>query len=777
MAAKGKRAGDEGLLDAVPAAPRHRASRWHWREWRDYLLYGRRPPPLPTYTGLVEKARKGKIGIACSGGGVRSAGFSLGGLQVLQEAKVLQASAYLAGVSGGSYIAAAFAMVHKTWPGQTRPDRGEPGWDDSDPALVDERNPPFFPGSPEEQYLRNRVSYMAPGTWGKLRLGLRVLLGMVWNLAFIALFLVTVGLPLGLLYGEIWPPLTHHLADSGVCDPPGCGFTPLGIPDGILWPVLIVAGVALLLGLVSMLALKSRLNWRDFTETLAIRLFLLAAVAAVLLIGLPVLLSLVRALGENRALSPDSGPLLVGTSGTAAVGAALLVHLRGQWAEAQRVATKLQDATKWYRGLGRRLRTALAYALAAVAGPVLMLAFVLFAMSALLNHPDAGERWLVCGLAAVLFVVLYRRADLTSWSLHPFYRRRLHSAFALKRVRQPGERPRIAARDCGEAVERDYEQLLMLSDFPRDRERTWPTLLVCAAANISDDAATPPGRTVTSFTFSSQTMGGPLVGAVDTAEFEQACDRRAKTAFTLPAAVAISGAALSPSMGKSTRRPLRFLLALANVRLGVWVPNPRRIGTFRDSSTVYPRPRPSYLLRELLGRNHINAPFVYVTDGGHYDNLGIVELVRRGCTEIYCFDASNDDFDALGDAVALVRSELEVEIEIDRRPLVPDKDTGFAERDCMCGTIAYPGDHAPAGKLYYARTVMTEGVPADVLAYHARNPRFPHDPTADQLYKDERFEAYRALGARAARSALDLSGRVKSGTQPAGNAPAGMSPA
>ena len=206
-------------------------------------------------------------------------------------------------------------------------------------------------------------------------------------------------------------------------------------------------------------------------------------------------------------------------------------------------------------------------------------------------------------------------------------------------------------------------------------------------------------------------------------------------------------------------------MALANVRLGVWVPNPRRIDTFRQRDHVYPRPRPSYLLREMLGRNPINAPFLYVTDGGHYENLGLVELLRRGCTEIYCFDAGNDKMDALGDAVSLARSELNVEIEVDTSALEPGED-GFAEKDCVCGKITYPGKKPVEGKLYYARTVMTHDSPVDVLTYHASDARFPHDPTADQLYTDQRFEAYRALGAGAGRHVLQASGRVPAPSPP-----------
>ena len=146
-----------------------------------------------------------------------------------------------------------------------------------------------------------------------------------------------------------------------------------------------------------------------------------------------------------------------------------------------------------------------------------------------------------------------------------------------------------------------------------------------------------------------------------------------------------------------------------------------------------------------------------MTDGGHYENLGLVELLRRGCTEIYCFDASNDNLDALGDAIALARSELGVEIDFesedDPSHLLPDEKTSLAKTDCVVGQVRFPGGNQ-RGRLYYARTVMTAGAPEDVVVYHRRDPRFPHDPTVDQLYTDQKFEAYRELGAHASEEAV-----------------------
>jgi hypothetical protein len=230
----------------------------------------------------------------------------------------------------------------------------------------------------------------------------------------------------------------------------------------------------------------------------------------------------------------------------------------------------------------------------------------------------------------------------------------------------------------------------------------------------------------------------------------------------------MSGAAISPSMGKLTKRPLTFLMALANVRLGVWVPNPRRIGQFEQSKRrrrYFARPRPWYLLCELLGRNRIGARYLYVTDGGHYENLGLVELLRRGCTEIYCLDASGvgrgkAEFNELGEAIALARSELGVEIEFpdeDPEDLKPGKETQRAKKDVVRGTIAYrlADGSKVEGRLVYVRNTMTDEATWDARAHQLRDPRFPRDSTIDQLYTDQKFEAYRVLGEQAAERAVE----------------------
>jgi hypothetical protein len=775
--------------------PKHRFWRW--------FLYGAQPEPLPSHLGMVEPPENGKLGVCCSGGGIRSAAFSLGALQELRRQGELSRASYLAAVSGGSYIAAAISMVAKTGKG------------DSEAALLS-RLGPFAPGSPEEQYLRNRCSYLAPTIGDKIYLGWRVVLGLLINLVFLSLPIVGFALVLaGTLYALALPGL------AGSCDATVgslAGECVAHVPVGFWIPVATTLLLSVAFGLATLLPRWKRERWERFFTVWSMRLLVATAALALLLIAVPYLVEWVRNLGGGR-----NSPGAVAEGSAAKLGAGVVALLAGIGAQlahllsSKTTAQELGRARKFLSKLGKAARLGIAYVAAALIGPLLFFAIFTLAVAAGLSEAPAGGGvdLAVTGLGLLillLFAFFYRFADLTTWSLNPYYKRRLSTAFSLKRISEPNldeeERDRVEAltpaapqRDVGIAVERDFDELVPISmtALRGGEDSAWPTLLICAAANVSDSGATPPGRHVTSFTFSATTAGGPLVGAVRTWELENAFEsreeafpdvstdaaedgssllpqsarKRRRRDLTLPAAMAISGAAISPSMGKMTRRPLTFLMALANIRLGVWVPNPRWVGALEQDEKLrkrYVRPRPFYLLCELLGRNRIGSKYLYVTDGGHYENLGLVELLRRGCTEIYCLDASGvgqdgAEFETLGEAIALARSELGVEIEFDtarlaRDPsqMTPDEKTHIAKRDVVTARIAYPpgedGTVPSDGKLIYVRNAMTDAAPWDVRAHHEVDPRFPNNPTVDQLYTDQKFEAYRVLGARAAERAV-----------------------
>jgi hypothetical protein len=192
-------------------------------------------------------------------------------------------------------------------------------------------------------------------------------------------------------------------------------------------------------------------------------------------------------------------------------------------------------------------------------------------------------------------------------------------------------------------------------------------------------------------------------------------------------------------------------MAIGNARLGIWYPNPAMLGRDPDWYQTH-HPRPFYLAKEAFGLHKATDRWIYVTDGGHYENLGLVELIRRGENEIYCFDASGDTVDTFGtmaEAMRLAREELNVEIHFDPHPLEADDKTG---RSPFGATAAWLTRHGvdntpePYGWIVFAKLEVAEHAPFDIIDLARTLPKFPSHPTADQLYTDQKFEAYRALG-------------------------------
>ncbi len=232
-------------------------------------------------------------------------------------------------------------------------------------------------------------------------------------------------------------------------------------------------------------------------------------------------------------------------------------------------------------------------------------------------------------------------------------------------------------------------------------------------------------------------------------------------------AVSISGAAVSPSMGRMNAPATRALITVLNLRLGVWLPNPRRVAADSPAWSRKDLVRPSLLFREMLGRNRLGAKFLYVSDGGHYENLGLVELLRRGCTQIVCIDAAGDPpggHHTLGQALALARAELGVEFtDLDMSALTirdgTPRGATWVTRPYTIGTYRFPrrspDEPERTGTFVYIHKSVDESAPLDVQAYQGAHTVFPYDGTGDQFYDVEQFEAYRELGAHNAALALE----------------------
>ncbi|MGH2727272.1 MAG: hypothetical protein ACRDKS_09895 [Actinomycetota bacterium] len=652
-------------------------------------------------------------GISCSGGGIRSAAYNLGALQVLREYGVLEQADYMTSVSGGGYIAAAHYIVTAS---------------SADKSSF-QTLPAYAKGSPEERHFRNHSTYLAPDFKGGLLAVFNLLYGFGLNALVLGAWVLVAAKTVAVLY-HYWlfdPPQTTCF-QQGIAG--GCT---LHFGPGIIWTAAALGGAGV--GLVAIERVWDHYIYPGaapllFIRAWAARLFMLGAAFAALFLALPWLLVQINQ----------------GTIGRGALG--FLDNVLGsandaKWWAPLAAGAGTAIASAW-RLIGTRGRGKIALAVASLVGPALVLApFVAWTNDSALT----GIKWsfqLVAFAATGIYVGLV--GDNMRWSLHPFYRERLATAFALRRT------------SVDQVEELAYADPIPMSTMTKDATPGLPQLVVCAAANVSDVGVTPPGRHALSFVFSHDRSGMPAVagGTVDTARLEAQAGRRN---LTLPAMVAISGAAVSPSMGRMTIRPLRFLLGLMNVRLGVWVPNPAKQDGWTPPGWKawfgVGRVGVLHLVYEMLGINGFRRKFLYVTDGGHVENLGLVELLRRGCSVIFCFDASGDrvdEFNTIGEAVAMARSDLGVEIDIDPDRLRPKEGTPWSLDDWVIANFRYK-DGSP-GYLVFAKAAVVESAPWDVRAYRLEDRRFPTHSTGDQFFDDRQFEAYPALGRFTARRAV-----------------------
>jgi hypothetical protein len=294
-----------------------------------------------------------------------------------------------------------------------------------------------------------------------------------------------------------------------------------------------------------------------------------------------------------------------------------------------------------------------------------------------------------------------------------------------------------------------------------DPEKRAPLHIVNIAVNlVSDKVLGWQQRKAASFTASALHAGSDILG------YRSMNVYGGHNGMSLGTAIAISGAAASPNMGYHSSPIVTLILALFNVRLGWWLGNPRRSRRTVFGRPIYQCDGPALavvpLIAECFGLTNKRADFIYLTDGGHFENLGLYEMVRRRCRLIVVSDAGCDAdyaFADLGNAIRKIRIDLGVDVEMQAMYQVPrdDKYVPGIDRNgfyCGIGTIKYPrGD---AGTLIYIKPGLYGGEPQDVLNYASENKLFPHEPTSDQWFSESQFESYRRLGEYVALKVFDV---------------------
>jgi len=768
-------------------------------------------------------------GLALSGGGIRSACIALGVMQALAKHDLLRMFDYLSSVSGGGYSGASLTWftARQAASGQStsfgvRDGAAGPVF----PYGVDDpgaRIPyPFDDARKLLRYLRQRGNYLAPGKGITLVSGIAVVLrGIVAN------FVVWLPVLSALMFWLIWlkpPPSAPCSTDplSGVLisgNTPGVMCWLLGVARAMAhmfdFPAIpaafrfFVAAAVWLLGIFaacslvySWLTAKARVGGglrrdkiRDFlahrvSGVLSLsyryrrlferwsRILLTVAIVLALFGSVAFVYQPLNEMNEAGTLLPLLGgiasgawsyiqsrkpgaqmPIFVATLGA-------LLFLYGFLLAGYAVGHELFDphaiVRDWWRGHVPQPLNDLLARDGGRMGVAKSLAWLTLAI----------------GLITGYFV------NLNYMSLHRFYRDRLMESFmpTLARAR---------ANETGAAALADRARLSDMCDQAQPDGAKGPYHLINTNVILTDSAHRHwRERGGDSFLLSPRYCGSSATGWIGTEDW-------IKDSMTLSTAMAISGAAANPSVGAAGVGPTRswgvsVVMALTNVRLGYWVPNPRlgRVGAVQPNH-FWPG------LSEVLGLDRTEESCILqLSDGGHFDNLGIYELIRRRAKFILLSDGAADsefkffdlhavlsriredfgatiafvsgyDLDALmpGTGGTAAAAMVPAPTLAKRAPAVPHTgpaypaDAKFSRRGYAIAQISYADN--TTGFLVYLKATVCADMSLEIRGFKAQNPDFPNESTLDQFYSEAKFDAHRAVGFALAEQLIGDLGTLK----------------
>ncbi len=378
---------------------------------------------------------------------------------------------------------------------------------------------------------------------------------------------------------------------------------------------------------------------------------------------------------------------------------------------------------------------------------------------------DTVFLWLILGGVILLVVewIASKNVNINRFSLHALYRNRLMRSYlgASRQERIPDQFTGFDNKD----------NLRMYEIWPPKKPKQGPNsyslfhVINIALNAVSGQRLAWQERKAESFTVTPLHCGSAYKGFRPSSEYG---DLPSRGGISLGTAMAISGAAASPNMGYHSSPSITLLLALFNVRLGWWLGNPGVEGedTYQsDGPNVALKP----LVYETFGLTTDQRKYVYLSDGGHFENLGLYEMVRRRCRFIVAVDSACDPdyaFEDLGNAVRKIFIDLGVRVHFDGLPNLRNRPSNkFIWRQQQSypeagdplsripkytiGVIDYDeADGRDCGKGYilYIKPAYHGNEGAGIKSYAAGHPTFPHETTGDQWFTESQFESYRALG-------------------------------
>jgi hypothetical protein len=354
-----------------------------------------------------------------------------------------------------------------------------------------------------------------------------------------------------------------------------------------------------------------------------------------------------------------------------------------------------------------------------------------------------GEAVIVFSALLLLGLITSRLVPANKFSLHDLYHNRLARAYlgASRYRRKPNAFTGFDPHD-------DVELAALADQRPLHIINTTLNMRVDPRMGHQEIRAL-------SFTFSPLHCGSHALCAYRPST-EFAYDPLRKRGVTLGTAITISGAAASPQMGDSTSPALAFLLAAFNARLGVWLGNPAAAASSAWQARD-PKARIAPIFSEMLGWTADDNPCVFLSDGAHFDNLGLWEMVLRRVRYIVIVDSGSDpsfQFEDLANAVRKARVDHGADIAFDTAGMSALRDDPVKPH-FVTGTIRYleapPGE---VGSIIYIKPCLSNDEPVDIINYRKAHPEFPHESTANQWFTEAQFESYRALGFHSIQTAL-----------------------
>ncbi|WP_293000897.1 patatin-like phospholipase family protein [Nevskia sp.] len=724
-------------------------------------------------------------GVAVSGGGIRSAIFALGVFQALAARDKLRHVDYLSTVSGGSYfgsfLGAMFARGHRHDAVSRFLNRGGDSHVPTSPGspASDGRPPAIHPLN----WLRVNGRFLAPrgGTDG-FRIFALLLRNWLGLLFVVGVTLLTAMLGLRLLIeiaADALPSLHPWFLSDALSGPICIGTAKLQISDAaVLLPI--PAAVAVLGGIaywfVGLVGPPSTLHreWRaQQTSVLSGGL-----AATVLLLAWCVIDTIARSLGQ---IGLTAGVVNAVIASSAVVGLRKLLTV--------------PPVSKALEGVWRSSRLPLRLTLWPVA--LLLWGLLLVALDhlAIALVPNRNASWgVLAWLLAQQAVLAFASLFLNRSSQHAFYAERLIRTFvgASNPQRHPSARSSSRGDEANVAEPIEGDDIAFEDYHGQVIAHGGPLHLINVTLNetVSEFAATmlrdrkglplvigPCGLSSGVLHHALDALPDRRLAdcghwALRPAHLEEGQTPRSFVMFghapfkaealSLGSWTAISGAAVATGLGSYGGTALSLLTGLANLRLGYWwgagtVGRPGAAGGEPARPLRGKRPMQAYLYAEMTGRFWgPHRQRWYLSDGGHSENTGALELIRRRLDEIIVIDAEGDPSAPtgnLGELVRKARQDYGAEIEFERGASAPFGDydalkpgaDGLGEACAVRGVVRYPGTDR-VSRLLYIRPVLSADDPPDLIRYRADNPSFPYQSTTDQFFDEAQWESYRKLG-------------------------------